>query len=440
MSDFSEGIKNHSVIVGSGTGVLINPHEGDFSYVLTARHNIVDKASFGGFFKAADIRVCNWNGEEIAISARYVSAADDLAILVTSKRLDSQMKASLSSPVRDEKLYFFGYAQTRRGGNPEDILREYPGDVQSVGDRQFVLQLAGEPDWEQVTGASGGGVYRSAGAEAYLCGLEYRIEGDTASERHGRVLCHNFSLINELLEREGLPPIYPSSMNDFCSLVSHTFKSYDKADDPENVRYLKASLHERAKQITKNGAVRPIDIFMARKEALLIKGSPLQDLYEDHLWIAYLEFLVISCLIDLHGNIDFSYVDGLFAKRRFLFSAHDGNWVHRLREIYHSDFRGLEIGGVVVVSTADASAALQPKEQITNKVVVDIGRAGTAQLMVDSVINNPALQFRLYHLTGMHRTCVTDKEFDYVNYWAGNHNFEEQQLFEKIRGEYCAYM
>ncbi|WP_415755984.1 ABC-three component system protein [Pseudomonas sp. LT1P18] len=440
MSDFSEKIKNHSFIVGTGTGVLINPHEGDFSYVLTAKHVIEHKATSEGFLKATDIRVFNWSGEPIAISARYVSPTDDLAILVTSNRLDAQMRASLSPPVRDEKLYFFGYPKTRRGGNPEDILREFPGEVQSAGDRQFILQLTGEPDWDQIAGASGGGVYRGSGEEAFLCGLEYRIEGDTASERHGRVLCHDFSLINELLEKENLPPIYPSSMNDFCSLVSHTFKSYDKAEDPENVRYLKATLHERAKQISKNGAVRPIDIYKARKEALLIKGSPLQDLYEDHLWIAYLEFLVISCLIDLHGNIEFSYVDSLFAKRRFLFSAHDGNWVHRLREIYHSDFRGLEVGGVVVVSTADTSAALQPKEQSTNKIVVDIGRVGTSQLMVDSVINNPALQFRLYHLTGMHRICVTDKEFDYGNYWAGHQDFEEQQLFEKLRGEYCAYM
>ena len=40
MIDISEIISSHTVRVDGGSGVLINPAEGDFSYIITAKHVI----------------------------------------------------------------------------------------------------------------------------------------------------------------------------------------------------------------------------------------------------------------------------------------------------------------------------------------------------------------------------------------------------------------
>ena len=41
MSNISDLIKNHTVIVDDGSGVLIQPMTDKYSYILTAKHNIL---------------------------------------------------------------------------------------------------------------------------------------------------------------------------------------------------------------------------------------------------------------------------------------------------------------------------------------------------------------------------------------------------------------
>jgi hypothetical protein len=440
LPDFIDKSRKHSVIVADGSGVLINPAIGEYSYVITAKHVIKISEEASGYRRPEDIEVKTFTGEIVELATVYVHQDYDIAVLVTRNKIELDLKPAISKPVRDGVVYFYGYPGTRRGGNPQDILREFQGQVKELGSYDFVVELDNSPNVDQVKGASGGGVFTAVDGELFLSGIEYRMQGDTADEHHGKVVCLDIQVIDTLLETHELGFLYPSLLNSFCDLVSRTFTYYDQADDPDNVRYLKDKLRERATAFSHTNAVSPLDVYKAQKQALLISESPIQDLYHEMLWVSYLEFLVISGLIDEVGNLEFSYIEKISLKRRFLFSAHKGNWVQRLRDIYRSDFRGLEVGGIIVVSTGDPTGRLQAKEQFVEEVVKDIGRTKREALMVDAAISNPVLDFKVFNLTGMHRTCVVDKEYDYKDYYAGNVGFDESDLIAKIIGEYRAYL
>lgn len=433
-------IRNHSVIVDEGSGVLIQPASGESSYVVTAKHVIEIEEHSNVFRKADEINVVDYNGSSIEIVAVHVNEKFDMAVLITKEKLVIDLQPAISRPLRSESVLFYGYPETRRDGNPEDCLREFEGEVKESNNNRFIVTLKDIPDWGQVAGASGGGIFKIVGGDIFLCGIETRMEGDVSAEHHGRVVCLPLCALEELLVQKQLALIYPAAMNSFIGLVSKTFNYYDQADDPQNLRFLKNKLHEYAAKLSVNEVVKPLDLFCKLKGSLLINNSPMQDLYCSDLWVAYLEFIVISCLIDGAEVLDFSYIENNSTRRRFLFSAHKENWVWRLMDIFRSDFRGLRRDGVIVISTGDKTGKLEAKKQQVDSIVMDIGRADRSDLMVDAAIVNPAKEFKVYHLTGLHKVCVLDKEYDYRNYYAGSVDFDEVELITKFCGEYRAYI
>ena len=78
--------KKHTVKVCNGSGVLIQPNSTEFSYVLTARHVIIDYANSPN----TDVEVINIDGNKIDVIDKYLDRDLDLAILTVpfQKNLD----------------------------------------------------------------------------------------------------------------------------------------------------------------------------------------------------------------------------------------------------------------------------------------------------------------------------------------------------------------
>src|SRR5690606_26762183 len=135
----------------------------------------------------------------------------------------------------------------------------------------------------------------------------------------------------------------------------NTFSHFDNADDPSCFEFLKNNLHEYAHNFSEK-APSPFEVSNKLGNKLLIKNSPSENLFNENLWSAFLEFMLISSLLDKIDELNFETIDQVSKKRRFLFSACKGNWTQKLLDIFQSDFRGLQKGGVIIVSTNDARA------------------------------------------------------------------------------------
>ncbi|EKN4739342.1 trypsin-like peptidase domain-containing protein [Yersinia enterocolitica] len=442
MRDINEKMSKHSVVVDGGSGILINPCGGEFSYIITALH-VTENIKGSRICKNhTDICVRDNEGTSILISRAIPHPDKDLALLITSEKYNLDLIPSISSVTREDKIYYCGYPDVRRNTINKGVnnLREFEGIVQESSESEFIVRLAESPSRDEVVGASGGGIFKQVENDVFLCGIEYKMDGNTQREFHGRVVCFHISELNTWLEELTLPLIYPALMLNFLDLISKAFIYSEHVDIPENTSFLEQTLRTYIAEINNKNTATPIEVYQKLKESLLINNSDPHELYDMNLWVAFLEFITISALIDNVGSIDISYINEISNKRRFLFSASKGNWTRRLMDIYTSDFRGLMKDGVIIVSTKEYIGKFQPVDSYRQTILRDIGRKGHSHMMVDSAIKNPVSDFKLFHLSGLHHRCVIEKEDIYANYFSGNIGFDDNEVLEKVKGEYSAFI
>lgn len=426
-------------MVNGGSGVLIQPARGEQSYILTAKHVLETYEGSGNYHDIDMITVTKIGGDTIDLARRLISAEYDLAILITNSKLDCDLKVAVSKPARNGNILYYGYPTVRRALEANEKMRSYPGQVTEVDDKKFTVTLDGRPGWGEVAGASGGGVFVEIEGELFLQGIESKFEGVVDREFHGRVICTPISAIEKFINDAQLEKIHPPSMTSFIGLVEKTFQCFAGAEDPDNLRFLINKLHERGATLGSADEISPYTISEKFKKKLLVKDCPEQSLYDDKLWTAYLEFLIISCLVDGVESADFSYIVESSTRRRFLFSTAEGNWIWRLIDIFRSDFRGLKVGGKIVVSTGDSAPKHEARSTSLEKVVIDIGR-GQKNELVDSGIKNPALDFKVCHLTGLHMFFIVNRDEKFANYYAGSDQRGEPELMNLIKELYNAYI
>lgn len=419
--------------VDGGSGVLINPAEGDFSYIITAKHVI----ELGDKYKShQDIVVKNLSCELIPLESVFIHSSADLAVLITQEKYENKLEISNTSAIRGDTLFIYGFPNTRIGENLQsDRIREYSGIVQSFNQEKFIVSLEDSPDYDQLVGISGGGVFKVVGDDIFLCGIESRKHGNVQSEFHGNIECIQLNKIEELIEKNNLPKIYPEKMHNFIKLVRSSFSYFQNADEPAYIEFLTNSLHSYADKFSENGPT-PIEISSRLKNKLLISNSPLQELYHVNLWIAFLEFIIISSLLDKVNELSFEYIEEVSKKRKFLFTASKDNWIKKLEEIFKSDFRGLKKGGCIIISSNEHRARLSPKPHRYASVISNIGRVSTSDLMVDAAIRNPAKDFNIMHLTGLHEVCVINNEELFSKYYSGNDGFDVEEMMEIFKEIY----
>lgn len=442
MPDQIEKIRSHVVMVIDGSGVLIQSALADHSYILTAKHVLETEENSGQYHDIDKIIVKKMNGDKIDLSRRIVSTDNDIAILITSTKLESDLQIAISKPERNNRVFYYGYPGTRRALEPRDQLREYPGQINEVETDRFSVALDGRPLWSEVAGASGGGVFVEIGGDIFLQGIESRVEGVVDREFHGKVICTPITVIEKIFSEAGLEKIHPPSMASFIGLVDKTFRCFEQAEAPENLRFLINQLKERGSALSSATHINPLMLYEKFEKKLLIKDCPVQNLYNEALWIAYFEFLIISCLIDgiEFDTVDFSYINENSTRRRFLFSTGQENWIWKLLDIFRSDFRGLKRGGKIVISSGDSTPKHEARPSSLEKVVFDIGRRQKSEIMVDSGITNPAVDFKVYNLTGLHRFCVVDDDDKFSKYYAGNEKYGEVELMTLVKELYNAYI
>lgn len=442
MPDQIDKIRSHVVIVNDGSGVVIQPASGDHTYILTAKHVLETEENSGQYHQIENITVTKINGDTIDLVSRVISAENDIAILVTGSKLESDLQIAISKPERNNKILYYGYPGTRRNLAPRDKLREYPGQINEVESDRFSVALDGRPLWGEVAGASGGGVFVEIGGDIFLQGIESRVEGDVDREFHGKVICTPIAMIEKIIAEAGLEKIHPPSMTSFIGLVDKTFSCFAYAEDPENLRFLLNQLKERGSLLSLANQVNPLTLYEKFKKKLLVKDCPEQNLFNEKLWIAYFEFLNICCLIDDVdvSAVDFSYIDENSTRRRFLFSTDQENWIWKLLDIFRSDFRGLKRGGKIIISSADNAPKHFARDTSLDKIIPDIGRRNRSEIMVDSGISNPATEFKVYNLTGLHNFCIVKDDDLFSSYYAGNPGRGEVELMSLVKGLYNAHI
>lgn len=301
----SEIIQSYCVKVNGGSGVLVNAMTKKYSYVLTAAHVISEKQG--------SIDVCDYQGNALRVldvipqnlpSQEMIKANPqlyDFAILKIDYQERVAQKCLPASDLIDRaSLTLVGFPDTeRKSSNP---IKEYTGHKISVAQELIVISLDGIPGTTTIKGMSGGGVYHIQDEAPLLIGIEFQMDGTGRDQQYGRVQCHSLARFEEIITAHSSALMIPAYLECFSRVKDLIFEF--NVIDQNNVCNLKVALEDFTNNLIDNGLPQPYKIMEDYNSELLVDKARLSELETRQLWVAYLEFLVISALMDNSGVID----------------------------------------------------------------------------------------------------------------------------------------
>ncbi|GLO16776.1 MULTISPECIES: ABC-three component system protein [Pseudomonas] len=411
----SEIMQSYCVMVNGGSGVLMNAMTLEFSYVLTARHTV--------FEEPAKNVVTDHNQNAIEVLGVMVfpkvgqQEPLDCAILKIAHQAGLSQKSWTAANLPPmANLTFVGLPNAERASATP--IKHRTGQAASVVNDLITLELAGIPSKEVIQGMSGGGVYHIDDDCPYLVGVEFEMEATCLDHQYGRVECHGLARYNQLLTLHSSAPMVPPHLECFSRMRDRIFAF--NVYDPINVQNLKSALLAFADSLIKGGMPPPYEIMTRYDTQLLLDSGESSVLEARELWVAYLEFVVISAIMDGTGSADNSYISGIDKKRRLLYTADSTNWLRRLDEILKIARKLLDKDGTLVVASPDIAAKPVPKDFMLKNVIGNIAVVPGKPFSIDEVESEIYTSYKLTHLEGLRNSCVIEREDEYRNLAPGN--------------------
>lgn len=413
----SDQIKNQTVVVAEGSGVLVPAMTTNYAYVLTVSHNVrVNREDPGVLRNAEDIEVQMADGTPLAVLAVFGSINEDAALLLVSGVNVGPIAYATDSVQFEDRAWCYGYPGNRRDGEVPE-LRPFRCTIADIDRSGFSIETSSFASYREVVGVSGGGVYKHVDGEWLLVGIEYCMEG-RENESHNWLKCVRMSAFEEIIARNtyrdtALAPLFPPFLLDFENLLDQTFP-LDAFECQATRRALRTTLQQLGRAKLTPGCPSPRSLMQKFGDRLLVHGSPRFRLADRKLWLSWLELFIVSLLVDEVDEFDEAYVDGLRKRRLLLYSGSTEEWTRFLEAIAHSNLDGLDADGLVMISNNRDGPPSKTRSKIhIDRLVIDISRPANQKLDIDAP-RKPATARTVVHLEGLHADCITRREEDYV--------------------------
>jgi hypothetical protein len=418
--NFSEKCKKCSVVVDGGSGVFFQPMTEEYSYILTAKHNLYNDTNHGSYDNPKnidDIKITFNNDNDTKVLKKYEHNSLDIVILKIAKtELESPYK-EFKQPNNGEIFKFYGYPEIRK--IETERINYFDLKVGDIAGFQITASNQEFFPKAYIDGCSGGGVFKQDGSDFYLVGIEYSMDAlsDNEAEQNVRVKYIDIKAFDEIIEQNGyeLEPLYPPFMNNFNILVDEIFLLNDLEEKRDLIR---DRLQYLAKYYTSE--IKPIMIKNEFKDELLISGLNANDAINNQLWSMYLEFILLYILIENKEQITVEKIKEIYKKRKFIFAKTD-RWITLKENILKSNLRGLQKGGIVFIA-CDGNRRPEIVEWST-KSILDISRPPQPEEMkIDQGIDYTK-DFKYKHIYAIEKlllqkadelTIVTSQNIDQV--------------------------
>lgn len=440
MNHISDLIKKHIVIVDNGSGVLVQPMTEEYSYILTAKHNIlVDYKNCESENKAlGDIKIKTLSAATLQVREIHCHQTLDIAVICIDFYPEEIKVYPYQESLRmNDEVWLYGYPSTRRVA--EDFgISNYKLNIQDYYESEKKISLRNEDmaPIEDVCGYSGGGLFKinEAQDQAFLIGIENAMENIT--EQHERLQGIPISAFSDLLEVNKLAPLKPLHLADFKHLHKNIFQLRDCVN-PANFFEVQSFLYQIANKNFQTTNIKPYDILNKLKERLVVHQRNNSELEEKELWIAILELLVITKLVDSIEQWNEIYIRSLFKSYRFIYINSQKGWKSHLQDIVSTNTEGLDPDGKVLLIIGGnlPNDPVIPLSFI-KKCIPDISKGLDAEA-IDNVRHTISDDITIIHWLKLHEKCIADKELDYKDLNLIEH---ENDIRNMLKNDYTVYL
>ncbi len=440
-----DGAREYVVIVNGGSGCIIQPMSDQYSYLLTAKHNIEK----GGNDLKEIIQYIYTDGDWVENSIKlekfekginyFPHPEKDIAIIklpVQPKHTDAYRFEEIGK----DKTGFclMGYPEQRRKGNPDDrkqwFRRDTEVEVIDPRDRgMYEARIPGNATLAEVMGQSGGCLCKVYKDKLYIAGIQNTMADK--KEELGRVRFTAIKTFDEIvaLHLNDLAPIFPCHLKSFSFLRSEAFNLQPGLYD-DNIKYVKAFLRDKIEDVLQN-AITPAAIKKIFENRLLLFNESSTTLQSKKIWIIWLEFLTILNLLKKQDYTERG-IQKIFNKIRLLCSDTSNDWSRELTNMIYADYKGLPKGSKVIIGTSVAPLANSYKlngeiMQIDRVIKDEKSKVDRQMLQIDKGVTFPLSDYEFIHIAYFKHGAIIDKNNDY-----GALLDDEQKIFAKLQEEY----
>ncbi len=426
-----DDIREYIVIINKGSGCLFQPEDDSYSYVLTAKHNIVNNNNQITELTRFVFRDKAWQPfviEQFSDGEAYFPhPTKDIAIIKIPKIEGFDQIFRLDDFENDKTGYALcGYPGTRRA-----MANKYriDIDVAILGTNNNQLRegiIPGNPGLEEVVGQSGGAIVKLKDGNLMLVGIQNKMV-DAKNEQLGRIEFTTLDSFDEIIlaHPDELSPLSPMHCKSFKYLKDQVMKLEGCFFD---IHYTQQCLQDLTDEITQN-PLTPQVIKNRLKERLLIHKENEASLYNKGLWAAWLELLIVLRVIGLKPKSE-QELDEIFNQYRIIYSSSKQDWSFFIQDILRSDYKGLKEKACIIVCNERKPA----KWTIGKGILQDIARKISKKEMTidEGTAYRPLDAYKHIHLSAFQQNCIVAKEEEFKDF----DNSNEDELFEKLKKEY----
>jgi hypothetical protein len=434
-----DDITEYVACVNGGSGVIFQPVDEKYTYILTAKHVFDDIATdaYKGKVKVDYFQKASGNIESLPEfdlkegDNYFPHTGEDIDIaIIKIGKVNAPNNIILTSNyfVENKDYFLVGYPEKRRDKAGLDMLR-VDNNVNILQAKEFKrveADIGKNQNWDELKGTSGGGIFKPSGDYLLLAGIQSQVPD--SDEALGRIEFTPVKILDEIIEsyNGSLEAIFPAYLKCFSFLKDEAFLLAVDMFDEGKIVFTRNYLKNKVSEVIQSG-ITPIAIKSFFENRLLVNENENQALFERKIWLVWLEFLTILNVIKYKKFGEKELVE-IFSCFRLIYSDSAKEWTYLIRdELLYSDYRGLKPDSNVFVGskTKPLGTLSIPRDKIRNIVkVYDKNRFKT-----DAGIH-PYTHFNFIHVTYLERVCIIEKLEQYAAIE------DEETLLEALKNQY----
>jgi len=439
-------IKDHTVVVEEGSGVLIQPMTDQYSYILTAKHNLqINPKDGGSDLKSHNcIKLTTFDAEsyEANLFALDIHPHEtlDIAIIIIAFYPGLTITAYQKEIILDDGLWLYGYPGTRRNRTTpvRDWINSYKLEVQDPGEEKVSFRNTSFAPKEDIDGFSGGGLFYidDAQKKVFLASIEYAMEN--AKEANERLKGIPITAFESIIKKYSIAPLKPLHLSSFKHLKDTIFpQSYYEhlatfkwKDFSHVIEILKRFVIEGADNIL----LSPEEILKENKQALMVKNQHLSVLDEEQLWSAVLELIVMKSILDIDNLNELelvSDVNYLFNEFRFVYLDTDKGWESHYEEIMTINTDSLnDDGKIILIIGGDKVPDVIIDQEDIEEVIDNISNANSSYY-IDNATRINEKKFPIIHWLSLHDKCIFQTRSCFKEFKSIRHSVKNLEVLKE---------
>lgn len=415
-----------SLMIDNGTGVLFQPMSNEYTYILTAKHNLQFKNNDDVCIdkNKEDIVLKNNSGIvlELEIINMYHHSNLDISILKI-EYYEIPYFVNFLTNREPHKTYFsfYGYPRTRRNQDIKDRLFKLEYNNQPNTDL-IVMKNTEASSQPEIVGCSGGGVFFEENEELYLLGIERKMDAESTQEESNTsvnvVPIKKFFEIVDLYSDE-LTQLLPPYIDSFVNFLEESFLLDNMISNKNDVQsVLRQCITDKIKVV-------PSD-FLDRNCINIIKSNINDNVNNKALWIMYIEFLVFCKIVKEYDEFNITSVEEIVNDFKFVFGK-SKEWTALIPDVFKSDLSSLLSGGTIFIG-CDGDSNPRRTEILRDSLINIDRRPSRTEMNIDDGISNPFQELKVKHIRD-----IQGKIVDNENSFNGLTDCDNEEIERKIK-------